>query len=66
MVALANGEALAARHITKWFAGNRALDDVDLAIQRGEVHALFGKNGSGKSTLIKVLAGFTNPSRAAC
>ncbi len=43
--------------INKSFAGVRALEDVDLIIERGRIHCLVGENGCGKSTLIKVLAG---------
>ncbi|MBS1882816.1 MAG: sugar ABC transporter ATP-binding protein [Actinobacteria bacterium] len=53
--------ALQIRGLSKLFAGQRALDDVDLEIGRGETHALVGANGSGKSTLIKVLAGYHRP-----
>lgn len=41
------------RGIDKRFAGVHALQDVNLALYPGEVHALMGQNGAGKSTLIK-------------
>nr|NLD41459.1 sugar ABC transporter ATP-binding protein [Actinomycetales bacterium] len=45
------------QHITKEFPGVRALDDVTLHVERGEIHAICGENGAGKSTLMKVLSG---------
>ena len=45
------------RNVRKTFPGVIALDGVDFAARRGEVHALMGENGAGKSTLIKVLTG---------
>lgn len=47
--------------ITKDYPGTRALDNVSVAFESGQVHALVGKNGSGKSTLVKILAGATKP-----
>ncbi len=45
------------RSITKTFPGVKALQDVALEVDRGEIHAICGENGAGKSTLMKVLSG---------
>ena len=45
------------RDITKEFPGVKALSNVDMAVRRGEIHAICGENGAGKSTLMKVLSG---------
>ena len=45
------------KNITKEFPGVKALDDVNLVVKRGTIHALVGENGAGKSTLMKVLSG---------
>ncbi|HZG13748.1 MAG TPA: multiple monosaccharide ABC transporter ATP-binding protein [Candidatus Bathyarchaeia archaeon] len=45
------------RGITKTFPGVKALEDVNLQVKEGEIHALMGENGAGKSTLMKVLSG---------
>ncbi len=45
------------RGISKSFPGVKALDNVNLKVARGEIHALVGENGAGKSTLMKVLSG---------
>lgn len=44
-------------HISKSYAGVRALDDVSFDVMQGSIHALVGENGAGKSTLMKVLSG---------
>ncbi len=54
---------IAARGISKSFAGVEVLRDVDLDLQRGEIHALLGENGAGKSTFAKILAGVHRPTR---
>lgn len=45
------------KNITKTFPGVKALDNVNLKVEEGEIHALVGENGAGKSTLMNVLSG---------
>ena len=45
------------KSITKTFPGVKALDNVNLRVEEGEIHALVGENGAGKSTLMNVLSG---------
>lgn len=48
---------LSMQNISKTFPGVKALDRVNLDVQKGEIHAVVGENGAGKSTLMKVLSG---------
>ncbi|MEF2976239.1 putative B6 ABC transporter ATP-binding protein [Subtercola sp. YIM 133946] len=59
--ALASGDVISLRGITKAFPGVIANDDVSLDIVGGQVHCLLGENGAGKSTLISILAGMQQP-----
>ena len=49
--------AVSMKNITKTFPGVKALDNVNLQVEEGEIHALVGENGAGKSTLMNVLSG---------
>ena len=56
---------LETRGLTRRFPGVLALDTVDFAADRGEVHAVCGANGAGKSTLMNILAGALPPTSGA-
>ena len=66
---IANDSAVNTEHLTKIYTDFwgrpkvRALDDLNLTINRGEVFGLLGPNGSGKSTTIKLLLGLIFPTR---
>ena len=51
----------AMRGVSKRYGGVRALENADLAIEGGRIHAVLGENGAGKSTLIKIMAGVVAP-----
>jgi putrescine transport system ATP-binding protein len=50
------------RHVVKEFDGVKAVNDVSLDIDKGEIFALLGSSGCGKTTLLRMLAGFETPS----
>lgn len=50
-------------HISKFYPGVTALNDVSFTIKKGEVRALVGENGAGKSTLIKCIMGVEKPNK---
>jgi ABC-type sugar transport system ATPase subunit len=45
------------RGVSKEFPGVKALDNINLDIKRGEIHAIIGENGAGKSTMMKIISG---------
>jgi len=49
--------AIEMKRITKSFPGVKALHDVSISVEQGEIHAIVGENGAGKSTLMKILGG---------
>ncbi|GAB4213369.1 MAG: hypothetical protein OHK0013_37170 [Sandaracinaceae bacterium] len=54
--------AISCRGLGKTFAGNVAVEDLDLDVKKGELFALLGPNGAGKTTLVRMLAGLIPPS----
>lgn len=55
--------ALEARGLTKEFKGFVAVNNVDLTVERGSIHALIGPNGAGKTTCFNLLTKFLQPTR---
>lgn len=54
---------LSARNLTKEFGGFLAVNDVNLGVKRGSIHALIGPNGAGKTTCFNLLTKFLVPTR---
>lgn len=52
-----NQQLLIMKSITKTFPGVKALDQVNIHVNQGEIHFIVGENGAGKSTLMKILSG---------
>ncbi len=48
-------------HIHKYFPNVKANDDITLAVEKGEIHAIVGENGAGKTTLMNILYGLYQP-----
>lgn len=59
------GPAIQTHRLVKRFGSLTAVDNLDLAVQRGEVFGFLGPNGAGKTTTIRLLLGFLNPSSGA-
>ena len=56
-----DGILLQVKGISKTFPGVKALDNVDFAVKKQQIHALIGENGAGKSTLMKIILGSYQP-----
>jgi ABC-type sugar transport system ATPase subunit len=61
MSTAASDPAVLVRGLRKQYDSTRALDGVDLTLERAEIHGVIGPNGAGKSTLVKSLAGLVRP-----
>ena len=48
-------------HLRKYFATQKAVDDISLTIERGQIFGLLGPNGAGKTTLIRMITGIFYP-----
>lgn len=60
-VAERDGSIIELRGISKFFPGVIANENIDLSVEKGEIHAICGENGAGKSTLMKILYGMQSP-----
>ena len=52
---------LSIRHIEKQYAGHKALSDVSLEVESGQIFGLLGPNGAGKTSLIRIINQITAP-----
>lgn len=57
-----NDVILKVDHLSAFYGGIRAVDDISFYVKRGEIVAMLGANGAGKSTLLKCLSGEHKPS----
>ncbi|MEP9377538.1 branched-chain amino acid ABC transporter ATP-binding protein/permease [Aquabacter sp. CN5-332] len=55
------GTVLEVSHVSKHFGGIRAVNDVSLTVDAGEIHALIGPNGAGKTTTFNLISGMFGP-----
>ena len=56
-----NEAALSLTAVSRTYRGGAGVQEIDLSVQRGEIHALVGLNGAGKSTLMKLMVGMLRP-----
>ena len=56
-------QILKANHLSKYFYQKKALDKVDMNIEKGKIYGILGPNGGGKSTFLKIAAGLLKPSQ---
>lgn len=54
-------DILRIEHLSKHFGGLKAVNDVSMNVEQGEIHALIGPNGAGKTTLFNLVSGFITP-----
>ena len=53
--------SLSVNHLTMKFGSSKALDDISVEFNAGEIHGVVGHNGAGKSTLLQILSGALSP-----
>ncbi len=56
-------QVLEASQLSKYFYQKKALDKVDINIEKGKIYGILGPNGGGKSTFLKIAAGLLKPSQ---
>lgn len=54
------------KHICKSFSGVYANEDINLTVEKGEIHALLGENGAGKTTLVNIIFGLYTADSGFC